>query len=284
MKAYLGLLLALLAGGSTFGQTSDCVSLTHQALEVSGVNQSMDAASQVAASDTFLTQIALPLSAVPSISGADLKTTEFRSTLKAIVLRHLNGELLRNELEARMASRCNPEQMSQTIQALQSPLVVRMLALEAEASTPEGREKRQRYVRVISIAPPQDSRVDAITALDSSAGITDFSASTVIAMTRGLLTGAEVNPDLVAELENHRHEMTEQMRNPTQVELLSTYRTASVADLVQYGKVCKSDPLNSFYGAVQGILLEIVEEQAWFVGRDVKAAAAAQLASRGKNP
>jgi hypothetical protein len=284
MRTYLGFLLALLAGGSTFGQTNDCVSLTHQALEISGVTQSMDAASQFAASDSFLAQIALPLSAVPAISGADLKTREFRSILKAIVLRQLNGELLRNELEARMASRCNPEQMTQTIQALQSPLVARMLALEAEGSTPEGREKRQRYVRVISIAPPPDSRVDVITAIDAGAGITDFNVSNQIAITRGLLTGAEVNPDLVAELEHRRHELTEQMRNPTQVELLSTYRTASVPDLVEYGKVLKSDPLNSFYGTVQGILLEIVEEQARLVGRDVKAAAAAQLASREKNP
>lgn len=266
--------LVLLICGVMSAQTSDCVSLTHQALEISGVSKSLDGASEFAASDTFLAQF-------PNV---DTKSPEFASAMKAIVLKRLNGDLLRNELEARLASRCSGEEMKRAVQELQTPLVAHMLVLEAAATTPEGREKMQKYAKIISIAPPPDSRVDAIAAIDANTGATDFNVDTVITITRSMMEGAEVNPDLAGEIEHHRREITEQLRNPTQVQLLATYRSASVPDLLAYANELKSQPLKGFYDSVKKTLLEILQEQSRLMGSDIKSVVTAQLATRVKNP
>lgn len=274
MKSLWCLVLLALAGSLLSAQTNDCSSLTHQALEISGANGSMDGASTFASSDDFLAQFA----------KSDAKKAEFASAVKEIVRKRLNGDFLRNELEARMASRCKADEMSGAIQEMQSPLVARMLVLEAAARTPEGHEKMIKYAKVISIAPPPDSRVDAINAIDTNAGITDFNVDTVITITRGMMEGAEMSEDLVAEVEHHRREMTDQIRNPTQILLLATYRTASVPDLVAYANEAKAQPLKGFNDNIKKILLEILEEQAILIGRDLKAVTTAQASSPGKNP
>src|SRR5215472_14460895 len=117
MKSLWCFLFLLVVCGLLSAQTNDCASLTHQALETSGVNGSMDGASTFASSDDFLGQFAK--------SGA--KKAEFAAAVKEIVRKRLNGDFLRNELEARMASRCKADEMSRAIQEMQSPLVARML-------------------------------------------------------------------------------------------------------------------------------------------------------------
>jgi hypothetical protein len=274
MKASLAVVFLFLATGTTLAQTSDCASLTHQALELSGVNRSMGNAAEFVGSDAFLAPF----------SGPDGKTTEFTSGLKAIVANHLNGDLLRKELEARMTAHCNAEQIARTLQELQTPLVARMLVLEAAASTPEGREKREKYARVMSIAPPSDDRLDAIADLDASSGVTEFNVSSIIVIMRGMTEGAEINSDWANGLDPYRRELTQMLRKPVQIDMLSEYRAASLPDLQQYSKELKSEPLKSFYDDIEKTLLEIVEKQARLIGRDMKVSLNARLASRGRNP
>jgi len=274
MKVALAAVFIVLAGSVVLAQTGDCVALTHQALEISGVNRSMDSAAEFAGSDGFLAQF----------SGPDGQTKKFASDLKAIVVKHLNGDLLRKELEGRLVAHCNAEQTTRAIQEMQTPLVARMLALEAAANTPEGREKRQKYSRVLSIAPPPDERLDAVAELDASGDITGFNVNSVITIVHGITEGAEMNSDWAGGLDQYRRVLTEQMRKPVQIDLLSMYRTASVADLQQYAKELKSEPLKSFYDDVEKALLEVVDKQAQLIGHEMKATLDARSASRGRNP
>jgi hypothetical protein len=270
---YLLVLWLLLGGSLTWAQAEDCAALIHQALEISGINQSLDEAAEMATADGFMSQVAGSAQAV-----------QFSATLKPIVKKYLDGDVMRKKLEGRLAYDCNSEQMSSIIQHLQSPLVARMLVLEAAASTPEGREKSQRYARAITIAPPPDDRVDAIEAIDAGVGGTEYTVDTVIAVTRGMMAGADMNPDVVAEFEHHRPEIKDQMHRAVEISMLSTYRAVAVPDLHLYAKELNSQPLKGFYEKVTRICLQVVEEQARAIGHDLKAALNPQLASHEKNP
>jgi hypothetical protein len=274
MRHLLVFSLLLATRGMVWAQANDCASLTHQALDISGVNQSLNDAAEMASSDTFMSQV----------SGSDGRAGQIAATLKPIVMKHLNGDLLRGKVESRMAYDCNPQQMTSVIQELQSPLVARMLALEAAAITPEGRAKSQRYAKAISIAPPPDERVDAIEAIDASAGGTDYTVDTAIAVTRGMMAGADMDPGIATDLQQHRRQVAAQMHKAVQISMLSTYRTAPVPDLQQYAKELSSEPLKGFYERVKRICLQVFEEQARAMGHDMKAALNAQLASHEKNP
>lgn len=57
MKRSFVLLLFVLGYGLASAQTGDCGALTHQALELSGFNQSLDQMSAIMASDQFMQQV-----------------------------------------------------------------------------------------------------------------------------------------------------------------------------------------------------------------------------------
>lgn len=278
MKTSTYLLLAILAGGamfgqSVFGQTSDCASLTHRALELSGFNQSLDQVSEVADSQSLRAQL----------SGTR-HDEEVAATLRPIIKKNLDGELLRKEVESRLAAHCSVEQMTRTIERLQSPLVARMLVLEAGANSPEGREKTLRYARVVSIAPPPDDRVDLVETLDVNSGETESATELTLSVIRGMWKGAGVDPQILAEMEQHTKELKAQVHRAFQIAMLATYRNATSADLQQYAKERGSEPLKGFYGQVNHVFEQVVEEQAETIGREMKTAMAQKAASPEKNP
>src|SRR5262249_11006480 len=247
MKASIAAVLLVLLSGATFAQTRDCASLIHQALEISGFNQSLDQASELVNSQGFMDQFA----------GNVGDASRFATVFRPIVQKHLDSQLMRKDLESRLVAHCNANQMASVIERLQSPLVARMLVLEAAANSPEGREKAQRYARAVSIAPPPDNRVDVIETIDNSARGTDLAVDTVIAITRGMMAGADADPELAGGMEQHRRELRAQMHNAIQISLLSTYRSATVPELSQYAKELSSEPLKSFYSQVNKAFVEM---------------------------
>src|SRR5262245_60128977 len=121
MKRSLVLLCLFLATACASAQTAtqpagDCAALTHQALELSGFNLSIDYLTASLVSDQFMQQM-----------GSRINSSEFVDTMKPVLLKEFSGELLRREMQNRMAAHCNPEQMSQTVQKLQTPFIGRML-------------------------------------------------------------------------------------------------------------------------------------------------------------
>ncbi|HEV7552291.1 MAG TPA: hypothetical protein VGP65_11445, partial [Candidatus Angelobacter sp.] len=154
MKRSFRLLFLFVACGFASAQTSDCSPLTHQALELSGFNQSLDQMAAIMSSDQFMQQV----------RGRE-SLERFAAIYVPMVKKEFNATLLRHEMEGRMAAHCDLEQMSQTIQRLQTPFVARMLALDTAASTPEGQEKIKRYIKIAQINPPTDDRMDALDAL-----------------------------------------------------------------------------------------------------------------------
>jgi hypothetical protein len=261
MKRSFVLLLLVLAYGLASAQT-DCGALTHQALELSGFNQSLDQMAAVMTSDQFIRQV----------RGRE-SLEQFAAIYLPIVKKEFNASLLRYEMQTRMAAHCDLEQMTQTVQRLQTPFVARMLALDAATSTPEGQEKIKRYIKIAQLNPPTDDRVDALDALDAASGSSDLVTDFTLAYLSGMMTGLGAPPEVVDQLRSRRNELKAQLQNNIALSMSVTYHGVTRVDLQQYAKELAAPPLKRFYGQLSKTFVEITQERALAIGQDLKKAA-----------
>jgi hypothetical protein len=259
MKRCSVVLFLLLACAYLPAQTTDCATLTHQALELSGFNQAIDHLTAIMASDDFMQQFR-------GKESAD----EFISIFKPIVMKHFDPVSLRQDMQSRVAARCNAAQMAQTVARLQSPFVAKMLALEAATNTPEGQEKLKRYINIAKTAPPTDDRMEALDALDSSYGASDFVTDMVMAVTRGMLTGVGAPADVITQFQTHRKDLKAQMQNNVELSMSVTYHGVTRPELLQYASALGAPPLKGFYALVNRSFVELVEERSLAIGQDLK--------------
>jgi len=242
-------------------QTADCASLTHQALELSGFNEYIDRLAAIFGSPEFMQQF-----------RGRQSSEDFNAVYKPILLKEFNPALLRREMQKRVSTRCNAEQMAQTVGQLQTPVQARMLALEAAANTPEGQEKLQKYINIAKTAPPTEDRIEALDAVDASSGASDFVTDTVMAVTRGMMTGLGAPPEVITKFEEHRKDLKTQMQNNVELTMSVTYHGVTRPELMQYAREVGAQPLKGFYSLVNKTLAEIVEERAQAMGQDLKKA------------
>lgn len=259
MKKFLVVLLLLTACAYAPAQTPDCASLTRQALDLSGFNQFMDRLSATFASDEFMQQFRGQQSA-----------EDFIAVFKPILMKELNPAFLRREVQQRVNARCNAEQMALTVERLQTPLEAKMLALETAANTPEGQEKLKKYINIARTAPPTDDRMDAIDAIDASAGGTEFITDMAMAMTRGMMTGLGAPPEAIAQFEARRRDLRAQIQNNIELTMSVTYHGVTRPELQQYARELGSPPLKGFYALVNKTFIELIEERARAMGQDLK--------------
>src|SRR5690242_19744481 len=265
MNRSVALLFVFLTCGLACAQTADCGVLTHQALELSRFNESLDHMAEIMASDQFMEQV----------RGRD-SLEEFAAIFTPIIKKEFNGTLLRQEMQSRMAAHCNQEQMTQAVQRLQSPLVARMLALEAEGNKPEGQAKIQKYIKIAQMNPPSDDRVDALDAIDANSGSSDLVTDFTLAFLTGMMTGVGAPPDVVEQLRSHRKDLKAQMQNNIELSMTVTYHGVSRADLQQYAKELASPSVKTFYAQVSRTFVEITHERALQIGQDLKKAMTAR--------
>lgn len=265
MKQSVALLFVFLVCGLASAQTSDCGALTHQALELSGFNQSIDHMADVISSEQFMQQI----------RGRE-SAEEFIAIFQPILEKEFNAALLRKELENRMAARCNAEQMALAVQRMQTPFVARMLSLESEVNTPEGQKKLKRYMTIAQTAPPTDERIDALDALDASIGASDFATDSTIAVMRGMMNGLGAPPEIVAQVQSHRKDIKTQVQNNVELSMAVIYHGVTRPELQQYAKELSAEPLKGFNGQVKKVFVELMEERSRAIGQDLKKAIAAK--------
>lgn len=265
MKRSVALLFVFLVCGLAYAQTADCGALTHQALELSGFNQSIDHMADVISSEQFMQQI----------RGRE-SAEEFIATFQPILEKEFNAALLRKELENRMAAHCNAEQMALAVQRMQTPFVARMLSLESEVNTPEGQKKLKRYITIAQTAPPTDERIDALDALDASIGASDFATDSTIAVMRGMMNGLGAPPEIVAQVQAHRKDIRTQVQNNVELSMAVIYHGVTRPELQQYAKELSAEPLKGFNGQVKKVFLELMEERSRAIGQDLKKAMAAK--------
>lgn len=259
MKLKTILAFLLFACGTALAQTNDCASLTHQALDLSGFNQTIDYMANALASDQFVQQL-----------HGRQDSEQFFNALQPVLKKEFSSEILRRELQNRIAARCDAEQMRQTIEKLQSPFIARMLTLEAATNSAEGQAKLQRYINIAQTVPPTDDRMDALEKLDESAGISDFVTDFQMAMFRGILTGAGAPKEVLDQIPLRRREMKEQRQNYVELGMSVTYHGVTRPELLQYAGELSAPPLKGFYSLVRKTFVEIVGERSQAMGRDLK--------------
>jgi hypothetical protein len=254
-------LLLLLLGASFYAdaQTADCASLTRQALELSGFDQYVERLAATFVSDDFMQQF-----------RGSQSPEDFIAVFKPILLKEFNPALLRREMHERVTAGCNAEQMALTVEQLQTPFQAKMLALEAATNTPEGQERLQRYIAIAKTAPPTDDRLEALDAIDSSAGMSDFVTDIVMAMTRGMMTGMGAPLELITQFESRRKDLKSQMQNNLELTMSVTYHGVTRPELLQYARELGAPPLKGFYRLVNKTFAGIVEERARAVGQGLK--------------
>ena len=232
---------------------------------MSGFNRSLDRMAEIMSSDQLMERI----------RGRE-SMEEFVAIYRPIVIKEFNANVLRTEMQSRMAAHCNAEQMNQTIQRLQTPLVVRMIALEVAADTPEGQEKIKRYIKIAQINPPTDDRMDALDALDASAGSSDLVTDFSLAFVTGIMTGVGAPPEVVEEVRSHRKELKARTQNSIELSLSVTYHGVTRIELQQYARELSAPPLKGFYEQLNKAFVEITAERSLAIGQDLKKAVAAR--------
>ncbi|HEU4414262.1 MAG TPA: hypothetical protein VFT65_05720 [Candidatus Angelobacter sp.] len=259
MKRSLILLLVFFACIAGSAQTVDCAALTHQALDLSGFNQSIDHLTSALVSDEFMQQM-----------RGRQSSDEFLNAIKPVLQKEFTSEILRRELQNRMAAHCVPEQMRQTVERLQTPFIARMLALEAATNTPEGQARLQKYINIAQTVPPTDERMEALDALDSSAGVSDFVTDFQIAFLHGMLAGAGAPQEILSQIASHRKEIKAQRQNYVQLGMSVTYHGVTRPELQRYANELAAQPLKGFYAQARKVFVEIVEERSRAMGQDLK--------------
>lgn len=261
MKRSFGLLFLFLACRVASAQTGDCGVLTHQALELSGFNQSLDFMADTMSSDQFMQQV-----------RGTQSMEEFAAIFRPIVKKEFNASLLRQEMQSRMAAHCSPEQMALTVERMQTPFIARMLSFEAATSTPEGQEKIKKYIKIAQLNPPTDDRMDALDAVDAGSGASDLVTDFTLAFLTGMMSGVGAPPEVIEQLRSRRKELKAQMQNNIELSMSVTYHGVTRVDLQQYAKELGAPPLKRFYGQVSKTFVEITEERARAIGQDLKKA------------
>src|SRR4051794_41775421 len=97
MKRSFALLLLVLAYGLASAQTSEWSALTHQALELSGFNQSLDFMRDIMSSDQFMQQV-----------RGQQSLEQFAAVYIPIVKKEFNARLLRQGLPGSSAAHREP--------------------------------------------------------------------------------------------------------------------------------------------------------------------------------
>ncbi|HEY6967864.1 MAG TPA: hypothetical protein VJA94_01565 [Candidatus Angelobacter sp.] len=266
MRRLSGLFLVVLASMLAMAQRRDCATMMQQALDLTGVNQDIDAMAQMVVSDDYLREIT-----ASKDDGSD-----FAAIFKPVMRKNFDGPSLKKELLHRVVARCQPERMEQALQELQSPFVAHMLELETSRYTPERQEKIKQYMRIIEIAPPPDSQLSAAEAFDEKVGESEFTVEYLFAIYRGILTGAGAPPDVIKQLQEHRKQMKARIEGLVQASILITYTGVSKADLAKYGQERSSGSLKWYYDTVRQSFLEMLELRARAIGQDVRTATVAQ--------
>jgi hypothetical protein len=259
MKRSFVVMVFLLASTFSSAQPADCAALTHQALELSGMNQSIEYLAASVDSDEFIQQV-----------RGNSDSEEFWTAFKRALRKEFTADLLRKELQNRVAAHCDVEQMRQTVERLQTPLQVKMLALEAATNTADGQAKLQRYVNIARTISPTDERMEALDAIDASAGTSDFVTNFQLAMFSGFLTGAGAPEEIITQVKSHRKEIREQRQNYVELGMSVTYHGVTRPELLQYARELSAPPLKGFYAQVRKSFVEIVGERSIAIGQDLR--------------
>jgi len=119
-------------------------------------------------------------------------------------------------------------------------------------------------------APATDERIAALNALDASAGASNFATDSSLAMMRGMMTGLGAPPEVIAQIQEHRNDVKNQMQNIMELSFQVTYHGVTRPELQQYAAELSTQPLKGFNDQIKKAFVTVMEEHSRALGQDLK--------------
>ncbi|MFA6011717.1 MAG: DUF2059 domain-containing protein [Desulfobacteraceae bacterium] len=180
--------------------------------------------------------------------------------INGIIGRSFNPDTIRAILAEYIESQMSPDDMRSVIAWLDSPLGLKLTAIEKTASTPESYRAMVEAVPTLKQTPDYDERIKLVQEIDASVKATDLIVDRMINMqiiTLTALGSAFPSMSLPPEqtmrenFEKNRTEISGAIGREIALSILFTYRDVSKAELKEYIRFMKTDYGTRYHNVIQ---------------------------------
>lgn len=180
--------------------------------------------------------------------------------INGIIDRSFNPDTIRAILAEYIESQMSPDDMRSVIAWLDSPLGLKLTAIEKNASTPESYRAMVEAVPTLKQTPDYDERLKLVHEIDASVKATDLIVDRMINMqiiTLTALGSAFPSMNLPPEqtmrenFEKNRNDISGAIGREIALSILFTYRDVSKAELKEYIRFMKTDYGTRYHNVIQ---------------------------------
>jgi len=180
--------------------------------------------------------------------------------INAIIDRSFNPDTIRAILAEYIESQMSSDDMRSVIAWLDSPLGLKLTAIEKTASTPESYRAMVEYVPTLKQRPDYDERLKLVQEIDASVKATELIVDRMINMqiiTLTALGSAFPSMSLPPEqtmrenFDKNRQEITNAIGREIALSIFFTYRDVSKAELKEYIRFMKTDYGTRYHNVIQ---------------------------------
>ncbi len=177
-----------------------------------------------------------------------------------IITRSFNPDTIRAILADHIEERMSPDDMKEVLTWLDSPLGLKLTAIEKEGSTPEAYKKMVETLPTLRQAKDYAERLRLVQEIDKSVGATELIVERMINMQVITLTAmgsAFPSMNMPSEqavresFEKNRSALTETISREIALSIFFTYRDVSKEELKEYIRFMKSDCGNRYHRVIQ---------------------------------
>lgn len=180
--------------------------------------------------------------------------------INAIIDRSFNPDTIRSILAEYIESQMSPDDMRSVLAWLDSPLGLKLTAIEKTASTPESYRAMVEAIPTLKQTPDYDERLKLVHEIDASVKATDLIVDRMINMqiiTLTALGSAFPSMSLPPEqtmrenFDKNRQEISSTIGREIALSILFTYRDVSKAELKEYIRFMKTDYGTRYHNVIQ---------------------------------
>lgn len=181
-----------------------------------------------------------------------------------------NAERMRGSVERDMVSSCDPQLLGDFLKSLQSPLARKMMSMEADADTPEGKKQQEHFVNVMRLQSPKEDRVRLVDQLIESQGSSELQAEATVEITQQMRAVARMVPTSKGELDETKALLKARAQKNMESALLFTYRGATDAEMRDYIALYQTEPYYEFITGSNQALGRAIRDEAKQLALELK--------------
>lgn len=199
-----------------------------------------------------------------------------RAEILGVMQREFDVSVLDAGVRRGLLNRCDSQTYAAVFEALETPLVARMIRIEMESVRPEKGGEMRSYIASLRSNPPPPQRVALMQRLDRKLGGWDYVIDLSVDIPLTLASELTGQTPTQAQFDALRDRVAPQMRQDFLFLSLAMYRSVSDEDLQQYADLWASEPLREFNDTFRGVFQEVMETQSRAAGAELRAIAEAR--------